>query len=337
MARRLVRRARPLPPVSIEEPSEANVARAAEILARGGLVAFPTETVYGLGANALDAQACARIFEVKRRPHFDPLIVHVPSVEVAEALCTGFDARARALAEAFWPGPLTLVVPKAEIVPAIVTSGQTTVALRAPSHPVAIALLRAARVPIAAPSANLFGYISPTAAEHVDRQLGSQVPLILDGGPCELGLESTILDLTGERVELLRAGALEVERIESVIGQRLSAAPREARPKAPGQLERHYSPHTRFVLLDEPARAANTAARAGLLAFRAPGADVSATYRHVEILSPSGDLREAAARLFAALHRLDSADLDVIFAEPVPLDGLGLAIADRLRRAAARG
>jgi L-threonylcarbamoyladenylate synthase len=317
-------------------PTDANVARAAEVLRRGGVVAFPTETVYGLGADALSPDACARIFAIKRRPRFDPLIVHVTDEAAARALTTEWSEHAAALAAAFWPGPLTLVLPKRAAVPDIVTSGLPTVAVRVPAHPVARALLAATERPIAAPSANPFGYISPTCAEHVESQIGAEIPITLDGGPCGVGLESTILDLSSEEPTLLRAGALEVEAIESVVGHVSRPDATAERPKAPGQLERHYSPHTRFALLAEPATGRPPGGRVGLLAFRRPSSPIAEAYDVVEVLSESGDLREAAARLFAALHRLDAAGLDAIFAEPVPLHGLGLAIADRLRRAAAR-
>jgi L-threonylcarbamoyladenylate synthase len=317
--------------------TESNVERAAELLRQGDLVAFPTETVYGLGADALSPDACARIFAVKRRPRFDPLIVHVAEAAEVNALCSAFDERARALAAAFWPGPLTLVLPKRPSVPDIVTSGLPTVAVRVPAHPVARALLAAVDRPVAAPSANVFGYISPTCAAHVEAQIGSEIHLILDGGACERGLESTIVDLSGEAPTLLRAGALELEALERVIGPVARPDARAGeRPRAPGQLERHYSPHTRFVLLSAPATERPPGGRVGLVAFRRPPSAIAEGYDMVEVLSDSGDLREAASRLFAALHRLDGAGLDAIFAEPVPLTGVGLAIADRLRRAAAR-
>jgi L-threonylcarbamoyladenylate synthase len=319
--------------------SDANIARAAEILRAGGLVAFPTETVYGLGADALSETACAQIFAVKRRPRFDPLIVHASDALALEPLCARFDERACALARAFWPGPLTLVLSKTPAVPDLVTSGQPTVAVRVPAHPVARALLASVGRPIAAPSANRFGYISPTTAAHVEEQLGAEVPMILDGGPATMGLESTIVDLSSSHATLLRAGALEVERIEAVIGP-LARGPSVAeRPTAPGQLERHYSPNTPFVLLSAPATAettANVVGPLGLLAWGTPEPDVAQGYAVVEILSASRDFTEAATRLFAALHRLDKAALSAIHAEPVPPTGLGLAIGDRLRRAAAR-
>lgn len=314
--------------------TDANVRQAAECLRRGGLVAFPTETVYGLGANALLPEACARIFEVKRRPRFDPLIVHVLDVAHVEGLVKGFNERARRLAEAFWPGPLTLVLEKQEGVPDIVTAGLATVAVRVPSHPVARALISYAKCPIAAPSANPFGYLSPTTAEHVERQLGTAVDYILDGGACEGGVESTIVDVTSDLALLLRPGGLETERIEAQVGP-LGRPERMGMPVAPGQLESHYAPRTRIVLLEGPAAAGAEKDKIGLLAFVEPGPAVRASFAAVEVLSPGGTLVEAAARLFACLHRLDTLGLDAILAEPVPEAGLGVAIRDRLQRAAA--
>jgi L-threonylcarbamoyladenylate synthase len=312
------------------------VRRAADILRRGGLVAFPTETVYGLGADALSGDACARIFAVKRRPRFDPLIVHVLGVEALEPLCSGIDDRVRRLVDAFWPGPLTLVLPKTLRVPDIVTAGLPTVAVRAPSHPVARALLAAVDRPIAAPSANPFGYVSPTSAEHVEAQLGGEVDLILDGGPCEIGIESTIVDLSGERPILVRAGGVEVERLESIIGPLAGPRPGDS-GRAPGQFASHYAPRVPLTLLEGRAGNAEPGARVGLLAFGRPDPAAAATYAVVELLSPSESVREAAANLFACLRRLDQSGLDAIVAERVPAVGLGVAILDRLTRASVRG
>jgi L-threonylcarbamoyladenylate synthase len=316
--------------------TDALVRRAADILRGGGLVAFPTETVYGLGADAHSERACARIFAVKRRPRFDPLIVHVLGMEALEPLCTRLDDRVRRLADAFWPGPLTLVLPKTVRVPDIVTAGENTVAVRVPSHPVARALLAATGRPIAAPSANPFGYISPTTAAHVAAQLGGEVDLILDGGACEVGIESTIVDLSGERPMLLRPGGIEAERIEALIGP--LAVPRpSALPRAPGQLASHYAPRVPLSVLAGRAGRAEASARVGLLAFGRPAADVAATYAAVEVLSPTESVREAAVNLFACLRRLDEAAVDAIFAERVPAVGVGVAILDRLTRASAPG
>jgi L-threonylcarbamoyladenylate synthase len=226
------------------------------------------------------------------------------------------------------------VLPKTGAIADIVTSGLATVAVRVPSHPVALALLAESKLPIAAPSANPFGYISPTTAEHVERQLGAEVDLVLDGGPSTIGVESTIVDLSSGAPTLLRPGGIPAERIEAVIGE-LARAESATVPKAPGQLPSHYAPRTRLVLVGSGGVTVPDGERAGLLALTPPAHELAARYRVVEVLSPTGDLAEAAARLFAALHRLDAAGLDVIYAEGAPPRGLGVAILDRLKRAAA--
>ena len=312
--------------------SSAQLDRAAAVLRAGGVVAFPTETVYGLGANALDPVAVARVFEIKGRPRFDPLIVHVASLGEALELVTDFPFRARLLAEKFWPGPLTLVLPKSRVVPEIVTAGLPTVALRVPAHPVARELIRRTALPIAAPSANPFGQVSPTTAEHVARHLGQRIDELIDAGPCAIGVESTVVLLPSEGTAvLLRPGGTPVEEIEAVVGPLTLRDIEASQPLAPGQLPRHYAPRTPLELCDvvAPPPAGH---RVGMLAFcEAPS---HPGFAAVEILSPAGDLREAAARLFAALHRLDALGLDRIVAERVPAVGLGRAINDRLQRAA---
>lgn len=314
-----------------EAPDPA-VAKAAALLRSGGVVAFPTETVYGLGANAFDAKAVARVFEIKRRPRFDPLIVHVSSIEETQSVAADFPQAARELAGRFWPGPLTLVLPKAPRVPDIVTAGLPTVAVRMPDHPLALALIRETGAPLAAPSANPFGRISPTTADHVRQQLGQEIDMVLDGGPCRVGIESTIVSLAGDRPTLLRAGGLPKEDIEAVVGPVTQAKASPDRPTAPGQLAHHYAPRTPLMFRsrnDPPAGIL----RVGLLSFREPA--TTRGFAAVEVLSPGGDPREAAANLFAAMHRLDSLDLDLIVADAAPDIGLGLAINDRLRRASA--
>jgi L-threonylcarbamoyladenylate synthase len=315
--------------------TEAKIAEAGRRIRAGGLVAFPTETVYGLGANALDPRAVARIFEVKQRPFFDPLIVHVPDLEAIGALVTHVPPAAAQLSRRFWPGPLTLVLEKQSIVPDIVTAGLTTVAIRIPAHPVAQALLRAAGIPIAAPSANLFGRISPTTAAHVREQLGDRVDLILDGGPCRVGVESTVLSLVESPPRLLRHGGVPIEDLAALLGEVTVVAPDcDAGPQpAPGMLTQHYAPRTPLELIADwntiPA-----APDVGVLALQR--FDRGREFGAVEILSPTGDLTEAAAILFAALRRLDAAGLRIILAELAPETGLGRAINDRLRRAAAQ-
>lgn len=308
-----------------------NVARAAAVLRNGGVVAFPTETVYGLGANAFDARAAARIFEIKRRPRFDPLIVHVLDRAMLTQVVTEIPDAAQRLIERFWPGALTLVLCKRPAIPDLVTAGSATVAVRMPSHPVTRALLESAGLPLAAPSANPFGYLSPTRAQHVERLLGDSVDLILDGGPSEHGLESTIVALE-PKPALLRSGAVDVESIEAEIGTLARGLPGRAIALAPGQAAQHYSPHTPLRVVDPAGVPAGERARAGAVGFRVPVEG----YAAFAVLSPGGDLREAAARLFETLHDLDARGLERIDVEPVPEHGLGLAIMERLRRAAGR-
>jgi L-threonylcarbamoyladenylate synthase len=308
-----------------------NLRQAARVLRNGGIVAFPTETVYGLGANAFDATAVARIFEIKRRPRFDPLIVHACSVAQARRVVRAWPDAAMELARRFWPGPLTLVLPKSDEVPDIVTSGLPTVALRMPGHPLALAMIAEAGLPVAAPSANRFGGISPTRVEHVRKQLGEDVDTVLEGGPCRVGIESTIVSLTDDVPVLLRAGGTPVEHIESVLGpvRRQSAAP--GHPTSPGQCPRHYAPRTPLILCED-SDDLPVLPRAGLLTLLPRKA--AGRFEAVEVLAANGNLQEAAANLFAALHRLDAMDLDFIVATRMPDVGLGLAMNDRLQRAA---
>lgn len=299
------------------------VAEAARLLRAGRLVAFPTETVYGLGGDATSDRAVAAIFEAKGRPRFNPLIAHVPDLAAAERLAL-FDARARTVATRFWPGPLTLVLPRRGNggVSLLASAGLDTIALRAPDHPVAQALLRAAGIPVAAPSANRSGAISPTRAEHVAESLGGRVDLVLDGGACRVGIESTILDLSMDVPTILRPGGIAREVLERTLGCAVAAAGAGGTIKAPGQLESHYAPGL-------PVRLDADSARSGeaLLGFGA----VEATLN----LSPRGDPVEAAANLFAMLHALDRPEFSAIAVSPIPETGLGAAINDRLRRAAA--
>jgi L-threonylcarbamoyladenylate synthase len=312
--------------------TKENITQAAALIQKGGVVAFPTETVYGLGADAFNPRAVARIFEIKDRPSFDPLIVHIADFSDTGKLCSSVNALALKLMKEFWPGPLTLVLPKHKTVPDIVTAGLSTVAVRMPSHSVALRLIQLAGTPVAAPSANPFGFLSPTNAAHVAEQLGDKVDLILDSGQCSVGIESTILDLSGDVPALLRPGGIPIEEIEKVIGRTvLKGNEVVSKPMAPGQLPSHYSPCTPIKILDDDQF--KPIGKAGFLAFRTPKNDVS--FCVVEVLSPSGDLKEAAANFFSCLHRLDALKLDLIYAEPVPEIGLGRAIMDRLRRASA--
>ncbi|MGH7739166.1 MAG: L-threonylcarbamoyladenylate synthase [bacterium] len=308
----------------------SEIQKAAQIIQEGGLVAFPTETVYGLGADATNALAVARIFEAKNRPQFDPLIVHVADLRQAEILSTRFPKAAFQLAEKFWPGPLTLVLPKSRVIPDLVTSSLPSVALRVPQHPLALDLIRESGRPIAAPSANPFGGISPTTAQHVRESLGEKVDLILDGGPCRVGVESTVVSFTTEVPTLLRPGGLSLEEIEAVIGKIQIISGQDGLPQAPGQLDQHYAPRTPLSLQTHFSGGAPDQ-KIGLLTLLAPK-DAS-LFTAVEVLSAQADLKEAAAHLFAALRRLDDRGLDRIIALPVPDQGLGRAINDRLKRA----
>ena len=306
-----------------------SIALAAEVLRGGGVVAFPTETVYGLGALALEPSAVARIFEIKERPHFDPLIVHVLDRPMLKRVVPRLSRLAEALIERFWPGPLTLVLPKGESVPGLVTAGLASVAVRMPSHWIARSLLAAVDAPLGAPSANRFGSLSPTRAEHVAESLGERVNVILDGGPTEHGIESTIVALEPEPV-LLRPGAIPVEALEAVTG-RLARGSGAEPARAPGQLPRHYAPRTPLRLVEPAGVNLQERRHAGALVLRGKVDG----YAAIRVLSSRGDLREAAARFFEAVHELDALGLERIDAQPLSEDGLGLAIMDRLRRAAA--
>lgn len=308
---------------------------AAGVIRNGGLVAFPTETVYGLGCDALNPDAVARIFEAKQRPSFDPLIVHIAARASLNRLVETISLGDHRLMDAYWPGPLTLVLRKREQVPDLVTAGLPTVAVRMPSHPVAHALIREAGVPIAAPSANPFGYVSPTCAQHVVDGLGDRIDLILDGGPCPIGVESTIVSMVGTWPELLRPGTITLTEIRKVIGP-VTYTPAMHNMASPGLLTRHYATRTPMTVLADPdvRPALHDQERAGLLAMSALG-HMDERYCAIEVLSPSGDLREAARNLFAALRRLDALGLDRLYVQSCEEQGLGLAIMDRLRRCAA--
>jgi L-threonylcarbamoyladenylate synthase len=308
------------------------ILRAAEIIKRGGIVAFPTETVYGLGADTFRPLAVARVFEVKRRPYFDPLIVHVANHTDLDKLVIEIPSDAKKLMERFWPGPLTVVLLKRAEVPDLVTAGLPTVAVRMPKHPMTLSLIEIADCPIVGPSANPFGYLSPTTAEHVREQLGGQIDFILDGGTCEVGVESTIVSFFEKRPMLLRPGGVPLEEIESLIGRLEISPPLEERPSAPGMLPRHYAPRTP-IILDWSKKNLDSyrEKKIGLLVFQEPKNFLK--FHQVEVLSKKGDFREAAANLFSAIRRLDALNLDLILAEAVPEVGLGRAIMDRLRRA----
>ena len=306
---------------------DSALTQASNIIRSGGLVSFPTETVYGLGADALNPAAVARIFEVKQRPSFDPLIVHIAEALELVRLATRLPENIEAIVDAFWPGPLTIVVPKRSMVPDIVTSGLESVAVRWPAHPIAQELIRKARTPIAAPSANLFGKVSPTCAGHVAEQLGDEIDMILDGGRCAVGVESTIVSFMEHEPRLLRHGGYAQEDLESVMGP-IADSQSNPLPQAPGMLEKHYAPRTPVVFMDRYSGAED---RLGVLCFE--GLADPHNCAAVEVLSARGDLREAASNLFAAMRRIDKAAVDVILVERFPDRGLGRAMHDRQSRA----
>lgn len=327
--------------------SPENITRAAEVLKAGGLVAFPTETVYGLGANALDTDAVAHIFVAKERPSADPLIVHLSGLDQLPLVARTVSHAGQILAETFWPGPLTLVLPKQPQVPSLVTSGLDTVAVRVPDHPVALALLRAAGVPIAAPSANRFGHTSPTTAQHVWHDLHGRIDLILDGGPTPLGVESTVLDASVSPARILRPGGVTLEMLEAVVGPVTvvahSAEGEQGLP-SPGLLETHYAPRAQLIFCQGPdaRQALVTELRAALAAGLRPGVlapdeDVADLAQTGAVVSPLGaDLNSVARHLYAGMRWLDAQGVDVILARDFGASGLGLAIRDRLTKAAGK-
>lgn len=311
-----------------------DIGYAARLLTQGEVVAIPTETVYGLAANALDPGAAARIFEVKERPFFDPLIVHIPGIEAMEKYAAAIPDVAFRLAQAFWPGPLTLLLTKKSLIPDIVTAGLPTVGLRVPGHPLTLELLGAIPFPLAAPSANPFGYISPTSAEHVTQQLGKKIPYIIDGGAAAVGIESTIIGFEGSEAVVYRPGGAAVEDIEKVTGRLRLRVAQWAHPLAPGQLQSHYAPRKPLMLGNlEDLLDMHKHRQVALISF-------SQKISHPSIvaqwqLSAGGNMREAAWRLFAVMRKADQSPAEIILAEPVPAEGLGHAINDRLLRAAA--
>lgn len=308
---------------------------AAALLRNSQLVAIPTETVYGLAGNGFDTKAILSIYEAKGRPRFNPLILHIGSTHQLSALVTEVPEVAWKLISKFWPGPLTVLLPKSDKVPELVTAGSHLVAIRMPSHPLALQLLKSLDFPLAAPSANPSGYVSPTQAIHVQEQLGDKIQLILDGGQCTGGIESTIIGFDNGQVTIYREGLISQEEIRSTVLNddivRKSIEPSTAKLSSPGQLSSHYAPKKR-MLMQHPA--GYDAERIGLLRFSKPLSGIPA--RNQIVLSPNGSLKEAAANLFAALRQLDTMDVDVLFGEFVPDIGIGRAINDRLRRASFR-
>ncbi len=309
-----------------------DIEKAVQLLQHNELVAIPTETVYGLAGNALSNEAVTKIFTVKDRPQFDPLIIHVPGLQQAYNYVADIPAAAVKLAEKFWPGPLTLLLKKKSIVPDLVTSGLDTVGIRCPDHALTRSLLQQLPFPLAAPSANPFGYVSPTKPEHVNEQLGAKIQYILDGGVCPVGIESTIVGFENSTPVVYRLGGLSVESIEAVIGTVMLMTHSSSNPKTPGQLKSHYAPRKKVIIgtIDELLKT-QPANRTAVLSFQH-------TYpvKHQITLAPSGKTEEAAQHLFEALRTLDKLDIDCIVTELVPEHGLGKAINDRLRRAAAQ-
>ncbi len=309
-----------------------NIEQAAALLKAGKLVAIPTETVYGLAANALNEQAVLKIFEAKNRPFFDPLIIHVHSIEAATQYAVFNDQRLLQLARRFWPGPLTLLLPKKEMIPAIVTSGLDQVAVRVPDHVLSLSLLKALDLPLAAPSANPFGYVSPTEPAHVEKQLGKKVDYILDGGPCSVGLESTIAGVEDGKVVIYRLGGLPLEAIENEIGSIELKLNQSSNPVAPGQLKSHYAPKKPLFIGDiSELIKSHPGKKITLLCF----GDHKHQAENVVMLnlSPEKSLEEAALNLFRYLRLSDESDADIVICEKLPDEGLGRAINDRLTRA----
>jgi L-threonylcarbamoyladenylate synthase len=313
-----------------------DIEKAKQLLESGALVAIATETVYGLAGNALEPSAVSKIFEVKNRPDFDPLIVHVFSLGRSTSYVRDIPPQAHLLVEQFWPGPLTLLLTKTSLIPDIVTAGLDRVGVRCPDHPLTRALLEQLTFPLAAPSANPFGYVSPTTPQHVQDQLGDKIPYILDGGPCAIGIESTVIGWEHSQPVIYRMGGISTEQIESVIGRVQVRRHSTSRPQAPGQVSSHYAPRKSFILGDLQALLeSKKSERIGVLSFKTPVTGLPAG--HQLVLSPSGNLAEAAHNLFSMLRQFDQMDIDMVFAEEVPDIGVGRAINDRLRRAAAKG
>lgn len=311
-----------------------DIDRAVEELNRNNIIGFPTETVYGLAGNAYETEAINKIFEVKKRPTFNPLIVHIKSISDLEKVACDIPPIAYELANAFWPGPLTLILKKQPHIPDLVTANQDTVAVRVPNHPVALELLHKLEYPLVAPSANPFKRISPTQAVHVEGYFGNQIGLVLDGGTCNSGIESTIVGFNNNKVEVYRLGALAMEEIEKYSENVVVLNKKRKQPIAPGMLLKHYAPKTDFILTRNIQNELEwfSDKKIGLLLFNKTEASLEEKYQFV--LSPESDLKIAASKLYDALHQLDKMNLDIIIAERFPEYGLGLSINDRLERAA---
>ena len=309
-----------------------DIAYCQELLKDNQLVAIPTETVYGLAANAFDTDAVSQIFKMKGRPRFNPLIVHIHDLKQLDDLATDIPNVAMKLAKAFWPGSLTLILPKQLSVPDIITAGKPTVGVRMPNHPMTLELLKGLPFPLAAPSANPFTRVSPTSAEHVAHYFGERIPAILDGGSCQVGLESTIIGFDGNTPVVYRKGGISIEAIEEVVGKVALLTKNNTAPQAPGMLVKHYSPSTRLIVSHSVLESVqkNQHLKLGVLTFDSSYKGENIVLR---MLSEEGDLKEAAKKLFSTLHELDALNLDLIIAEKFPETGLGKSINDRLHRA----
>lgn len=314
----------------IKKTDPLAVINASAVIRKGGVVAFPTDTVYGLGADVFNSNAVAKIFELKKRPSFDPLIVHIASINDLSKLALNITKEVYLLAEKFWPGPLTIVLPKKNDVPEIVTAGLQTVAIRMPAHPTALKLISLSGTPIAAPSANKFGCISPTTAEHVIKQL-SDIDFVLDGGSTKIGIESTIILLNDDKIRILRHGAITAMDLSETLPDMKVSENSDVSVLSPGMANAHYSPDKPMFIIGDLIPKDFKKENAGILSF---SGKYTKGYKVVEYLTKNQDLKEYASNMFSALHRLEDADIKFIVAEPVPAVGIGLAIMDRLRKAA---
>ncbi|MBO6607801.1 L-threonylcarbamoyladenylate synthase [Psychroserpens sp.] len=313
-----------------------DISKAIAILNSEELVAIPTETVYGLAGNIFSEKAINRIFSTKKRPLFNPLIVHIPSANLLHSIASYVPEKAKRLADAFWPGPLTLVLPKQSTIPDLITAGKPTVAVRVPNHKLTLELLEKLEFPLAAPSANPFGSISPTTAQHVNDYFEHDIQMVLDGGYCQRGIESTIIGFEGEEPVVFRLGSTSLEAIEAIVGSVVVKNKKEIAPDAPGMLDRHYAPLTKTILTDNLLQAIelNNDKKIGVLAFK--NQIISEHVIFQLVLSEQGDTVEAASNLYEALHKLDKQDLDLIIAERLPEFELGKSVNDRLQRATVR-
>lgn len=310
-----------------------DISKAVALLNQEKLVAIPTETVYGLAGNIFSEKAIDSIFKTKQRPLFNPLIVHIPSIDYLEIIVARIPEKAKLLAEAFWPGPITLVLKKKEVIPDVITAGKDTVAVRIPNHPITLELLKQLDFPLAAPSANPFNRISPTSAEHVESYFKNDIKMVLDGGTCTSGIESTIIGFENDEPIIYRLGSTSIEDIENIVGSVEIKNKKNSVPNAPGMLARHYAPNTKTILVTDISDAIKQfqGKNIGILAFENEIKNKAIKFQIV--LSKTGNVSEAATNLYSALHQLDEQDLDIIIAERLPNHDIGKSINDRLQRA----